>query len=504
MDPSYGITSKLLVWFCMIAAIFYGTILVLYINVQKAVGISETIVARNYTISSSSKKMIESLLSMEENEKKYGLLQKKDYLDYFVDAQQSFEKNLIEILELEPKGIRISGLWHQLYQEYGNYPSAGELASFKEAGKPHPSAADGIWIPENIINQWIDLITKAQLENRLDVEKLTRELSQRGKAAARNGLIGLGISSLVGILRIAFLAYSMIRPLRELIKGIRSISKNLDSRPIQIRSKDEFGELASAFNEMTSRLREEERMRSDFISMLSHEIRTPLTSIRESVNMIGEEVMGPINQRQRKFLHIASSEIGRICDLLNHLMQASRLAPGTLKFQPQPIDPYILVTGCVESLKPAVTNKEIQIETQFEEGLGQVMGDPQQLQQVLLNLLGNAIKFSESESRILVRVEADVDDKVLRFSVEDDGPGIHEEELGLLFNKYYRSQTAREHLDGVGLGLSIAKNIVEAHNGNIWVESRYGEGSIFGFTIPKAPKNHERGTLPFSEKAMAG
>ncbi len=483
MDPSYGITSKLLIWFGVVVSIFYGTILVLYINVQQVVKISETIVNKNYTISSVSKKMIENLINMEESEKKFGLLQTDEYRQSYRAERIKFEENLQKILDLQSDRFVLPIEWHEIDRAYQNFTLIKPIDSRENDN----ADSEDLWIPESFVNRWIDLITEAQIKNSIMLDKkLTPELNRQGRISARNGLIGLSISSLVGLIGIIFLAYSMIRPLRELIRGIRSISKDRDSKPININSRDEFGELAGAFNEMTSRLRREERMRSDFISMLSHEIRTPLTSIRESVNMIGEEVMGAINARQRKFLEIASSEIGRICDLLNHLMQASRLEPGRLEINAQPIDPHGLVIESVNSLKAAAQVKQIQLQMLVPEGLPQVLGDPKQIQQVLLNLIGNAIKFSEPDNSVEIRIEGNGQNKkMLCFCVLDNGPGILEEEQGLLFNKYYRAANVRAHMDVVGLGLSIAKNIVEAHNGTIWVDSQYGSGSKFCFTLPK-------------------
>jgi signal transduction histidine kinase len=451
------------------------------------VTLSESIVNKNYAIATMSKKMIENLISMEENEKKYGLLQKVDYLTFFAAAQKAFEDNLVGILELEAGNAVIPAQWHEIYESYRQFPTAAETDAYVKNADKRRMLQGKLWIPESVINQWIAKIRQAQSENTKEVEASTRELGRRSQLAARNGLIGLVVSSAIGLIGVAFLAYSMIRPLRELIKGIRSISKDRDSKPIKVRSKDEFGELAGAFNEMTERLRREERMRSDFISMLSHEIRTPLTSIRESVNMIVEEVMGPITERQHKFLNIASAEIGRICDLLNHLMQASRLEPGKLKVVARPVDCHGLVNGSVDTLKNVAQNKQIRISVQCDTRLPNVMGDSQQLRQVMLNLLGNAIKFSPQGSQIHVRAQADGDPRLVCFTVQDQGPGIGEEELNLLFNKYYRAQNVREHMDGVGLGLSIAKNIIEAHKGTIWVDSQFGKGSTFGFTLPKAP-----------------
>ncbi len=482
MDPSYGITGKLLIWFFAIVAIFYGTILLLYMNFQQVVHISEGIVSKNYAISDYSKRMLENLLSMEENEKKYHLLKKSDYLKFFTDARSEFETSLLKILALDEQNGAISPNWQEVYDAYRQYSVLAEYQHSDKIGSPPGK----IWIPEKVINTWIEKISKARIDNQSEVEKATRELNRRGVKSVHNALIGLGISSLVGLLGVIYLAYSMLRPLKELMRGIRSISKGQQGEPLKVHSKDELGELAGAFNEMADRLRQEEQLRSDFISMLSHEIRTPLTSIRESVNMILEEVMGPINERQHKFLQIAGTEIGRICDLLNHLMQASRLEPGALKLNHKAVDTYALVTMCVGRLKPNAETKRISIISEISPETPDVYGDAQYLQQVFLNLVGNAIKFSDPQTRIWIRAGVTDKQRRLTLSVVDTGPGILEEDQVKLFNKFYRATTVREHQDGVGLGLSITKNIVEAHGGTIWVESQVGRGTTFSFTLPVA------------------
>ena len=116
-----------------------------------------------------------------------------------------------------------------------------------------------------------------------------------------------------------------------------------------------------------------------------------------------------------------------------------------------------------------------------------MLGDAQYLQQVLLNLMGNAIKFSDPQSEVWIRVSQNSNKEQLIFKIVDNGPGILEEDQVKLFSKFYRAPSVRDHLDGVGLGLSITKNIVEAHNGTIWVESQVGHGSTFSFTLPLAP-----------------
>jgi signal transduction histidine kinase len=488
MNLRFGITGKLLVWFLVIIAIFYGTILVLYINVQQVVRLSGSIVAKNYAIASGTKKMMEALLSTEENKQKYLLLKKADYLVFFNEAQRAFEENLTKVTRLTAMGHDISDVWRDISDAYATYPNATEIATYLAGEVKDPAAVNTFWVPESIINDWINKISVERLKNEQEIEIATRELNRKGRLSAKNGLIGLAISSLVGLLGIFYLAYSMVRPLRELMDGIREISSDRLSTPLKVRSQDEFGELAHAYNEMSDRLRKEERMRSDFISMLSHEIRTPLTSIRESVNMIREEVMGPINSRQEKFLKIAGSEISRISDLLSHLMQASRLEPGLLNMQLEPIDPHTFVAECTNSIKLAAEAKAIDMRIQIPPQLPPIVGDRKQLQQAMLNYLSNAIKFSEPDTFITIGVRQHQSKNRLSFFVKDNGPGILDEDQAFLFNKYYRGQRERERLEGVGLGLSIVKNIVESHHGTVWVNSEVGKGSTFGFTLPSVPE----------------
>jgi len=434
-------------------------------------------VSRNAQISAS-KKMIENLLSMEENEKKFSILRKEEYKDYFVTAQREFESNLTKVLQLGFNGKNIDASWRELYRDYrSQLPKPVSSLDKDELQK-------NLWVPEAVIDDWRNRIYRLWSESEKEVEAQIIELNQRGRTAVRWGFIGLGTSLVVGLLGSMFLGYTMHRPLRELTRGILSIPQRGLSEPIPILSNDEFGELAKAFNEMADRLRKEERMRSDFISMLSHEIRTPLTSIRESVNLIADEVMGTINERQQRFLHIAGEEIERITELLNHLMQVSRMEAGIVEIHPRPLEPATLISSSVHRLTPAAEAKNVRISSLASADLPHVMGDPKHLQQVLLNLLGNAIKFSPRGSEVFIKIEPDAQHDDVRFSVSDLGPGIPEEEQMLVFQKYYRASGIKDEVDGVGLGLSISKHIVEAHGGSVWIESKIGRGSTFGFTIP--------------------
>ena len=479
MKIKIGILVKLFAWYLLACLIFYGTILTLFVHIQQLGKISEDIANRNYRISTASKKMIDTLWWMAENQKKYDLLKKEEYKEYFAEGQKEYESNLFEILWLGAGGGS-ENPWDGLYKEYQEQFSPGDK---EQAGAEH---SDVPWLNEELINKWVEKIQKARAANDRQIESMVKVLSVQGRTAEQWGLVGVSASLLIGLIGVVGFSFGMSRPLRELQRGIKSMSRSGLTAPIRIYSNDEFGALAGAFNDMAARLTEEERMRSDFISMLSHEIRTPLTSIRESVNLIAEEVMGDINERQRRFLLIASHELERITVLLNHLMQISRLEAGAVEIHQRKIDLREFVTGAISRLIPAAEAKDMEIHSDIAPGISNFECDPDNLQQVLLNLLGNAIKFSPQGSEILVSVRRDDTGKVsnLVFSVTDAGPGIPEAEHTLVFHKYYRASGVRDEVDGVGLGLSISKYIVEAHGGEIGVWSNPDVGSTFSFTLP--------------------
>lgn len=478
-----GITGKFLGWYFLFVLIYFGTVLVLYINVHQMMNISETIVNRHDKISSAAKRIFENLLSMEEHEKKFVLLKKKEYRDYFLLACKDFETNLSEIMQTESWDREIAQQWKELERNYRRF----DLRPQSLARLP----ADQLWIPEDELDKWRKLVAEARTRNEQDMELANLELNRRGSFTVRSGLAGLGISAMIGLLGSLLLAHSMLGPLQELIQWIRGISYDRPIDPIVIRSKDEFGELAAAFNEMAFRLREEQGLRSDFISMLSHEIRTPLTSIRESVNLIREGLMGSINERQGKFLEIAGTEIGRVCDLLNRVMQVSYLESGSLDLHPVPVPPLPVAEQSLEQIRSAAESKNISLGIQIPSDIPKISGDEKYLAQVFSNLVGNAVKFSPPGSKITVIADRDADPAKVLFSVSDNGPGIPAEEIPFIFNRYYRAKGVREHTDGTGLGLSIARHIVEAHGGHIRVSSREGKGTTFLFTLPAASEEEE-------------
>jgi signal transduction histidine kinase len=197
---------------------------------------------------------------------------------------------------------------------------------------------------------------------------------------------------------------------------------------------------------------------------------------------MADGVFGPVNERQTRFLRIAEKETDRLADLLRRLMTVTRMEAGNLNLDRHTVDGEELVRTTMDRLESSAMAKGIRLQSEFPEAETTLLGDTENLRQVLLNLGGNAIKFSPDNSRVTFRL--DRADNGVVFSVEDQGPGVPEAERELIFKKYYRAEGVRMDKDGAGLGLAICHKIVEAHGGHMWVDSGLEDGCAFRFFIP--------------------
>jgi len=468
----YGILFKLLVVFIGIMVVAYFTTSTLLIYIKDSVNISRDIVKVRFEVLTISQRLVDSLLTMEENQKKFEILHSDEYKKNFMAALNEYKNAIWSILWFRYEGF---SAWEELHAEFREaFPDMGQ-------GK---ELSHEPWIEQEKLNQWMRIVVSARQDNERVLESGMRELFRISESAVSRGVSGLAISIAVGLLGVLYLTYSLSRPLRELRRGIRAYTRDGRLEPIRVLSKDELGELGAAFNDMTVRLKEEERMRTDFIDMISHEIRTPLTSIRESVNLMRERVLGDVNERQKRFLDIASDELQRISTMLTSLLKVSSMASQIVDLTPSTFNPEELVREILEKAGPAAEAKGIRLVPRVARDIVSVMGDRELLGQALYNLVGNAVKFSPPECAVQVGLELADGGQKLLLSISDEGPGIAEEEQSHVFNKYYRGARTKRTTDGIGLGLNIAKTIVEAHGGNIWLSSLPGKGCTFYFTIP--------------------
>jgi signal transduction histidine kinase len=228
--------------------------------------------------------------------------------------------------------------------------------------------------------------------------------------------------------------------------------------------------------------KEEEWLR--FVDTLSHELKTPLTSIIAAAGLLAEELETSDQPHQKliqTIIHNANTLETRLAELLDIVKTGS----GKLQIQVEPVDMKSLILGTCQQISPLLRGKRQKLNTELPDSIPIIHGDGQRLEQVLLNLMTNAAKFTPEGGHILVRVRKD--DAGLVIDVQDDGIGIAREEQSRLFKPYSRLSSDRQHHPGLGLGLALAKQVVELHGGKIWVESEPGKGSTFSFSLPRHP-----------------
>jgi two-component system phosphate regulon sensor histidine kinase PhoR len=227
-------------------------------------------------------------------------------------------------------------------------------------------------------------------------------------------------------------------------------------------------------------LRKLETIRRDFIANLSHELRTPITSLKALTETLRD---GAIEQPSvaKDFLDKMNAEVDRLAQMVQEMGDLSRIESGEAPLQRRPVNIADVVVRAVERLKMQSERAGLRPETRIASGLPQVSADEGRVEQALLNLIHNAIKFTPPGGRI--DVTARVDGNNLLVSVSDTGVGISPDDLPRVFERFYKADRARAG-GGTGLGLAIAKHIVEAHGGRIWAESVEGKGSTFSFTLP--------------------
>jgi len=276
------------------------------------------------------------------------------------------------------------------------------------------------------------------------------------------------------------------------IKGEPRSSSFTNSLSEEERGKEDISGVVAVLHDITE-IKRLERVRIEFVANVSHELRTPLTSIRGFVETLKD---GAINdpKNSRKFLNIIETHTEKLNNLINDLLELSKIESRELKMNFQPINLRELTEEVVANLKGVIERKELEVVVDIPFDFPQVEVDSEKIKQVLGNLLDNAIKFTPplragagftpQNGRICIRA---VDKgKDIQIEVSDTGIGIPREHLPRLFERFYRVDKARSReLGGTGLGLSIVKHIIQAHGGKIGVESEFGKGSKFFFTLPK-------------------
>ena len=266
---------------------------------------------------------------------------------------------------------------------------------------------------------------------------------------------------------------------------INSIEIATDKVVIQVLgislSKSIPGSCLLVFHDVT-RIRHLETVRRDFISNISHELRTPLASLKALTETLQDGALEDKKVSDR-FLSRMEIEVDSVSLIVQESLELSRIESGRVPLNLEAVEPCKLINSAVERLRLQAESSGLELKIVCPDSLPQVMADYSRLEQVLVNLLHNAIKFTPSGG--MITIESQDNGEYILFSVSDSGAGIPSEDISRIFERFYKTDRARTG-GGTGLGLAISKHLVEAHDGEIWAESIEGKGSIFTFSVPKA------------------
>lgn len=292
----------------------------------------------------------------------------------------------------------------------------------------------------------------------------------------------------IGIVGAFLLAAFITKPIETLRVGAQAIGEGKLSHRIEVNTKDELRELADDFNAMAQKLGELDQMKQDFVSNVTHELRSPMTSIRGYIDLLLQGAAGSINEEQRDYLSVIKNSAVRLGRFIDNLLDVAKIEAHKLKLTPEALDVHQLAHEMGVLFKPQLDEKKITFKNAVPQNLSQAFVDKDKLAEVLINLTSNAIKFTPEHGK--VEIQATEAGNAIEMSVHDNGEGIPADMAGKLFNKFEQVQAnqgmARKH-KGTGLGLTIAKGIIEAHGGKIRIQSPApaGKGTAFFFTIPK-------------------
>ncbi len=283
------------------------------------------------------------------------------------------------------------------------------------------------------------------------------------------------------LIAVYFITEKITGPLKDISVAAKQFARGHFDVRIPVRGNDEIARLAGAMNNMAESLDNYDTMRNTFMSNVSHDLRSPMTSISGFVDGILDGVIPP--EKHEYYLRIVSTEVKRLSRLVASLLDLSRIQAGDRKFTPAPFDVCEMCREILISFEQKINDKQLDVEFDCSDEELTVIADRDAIYQIAYNICDNAVKFSSEGGVLRVSVKKQKNKKAL-VSIFNVGQGISEADLPYVFERFYKSDKSRGlNKSGVGLGLFIAKTIIEAHGENIWVESEFGKNCCFSFTL---------------------
>jgi len=460
-----------------------GVNLYVLFQLRQLTALSADMATHHYPAIESAKHLLIVLYAQLNSEKKYLAVRDATFLQHFDEEVDEFHRGLQSLVtqELSPQGIQLLEDTKHLQQE--------RLLIF------HTELENGLSAPASPSKDYegrrdalMDRISAA-LQRFIDLHEtgisvgVSRSRDSSAQAEAMTEQLVL-LALVVGIALAGFASYTVLRPLRQLQTHIKQIGQGNFRASLNIRAPSELRDLVDAVNLMGTKLQELDDMKGEFLAHVSHELRTPMASIQEGTHLLLDEIPGPLSQEQRTTLRIMADSSRRLITLISTILDLSKMDAGMMEYRIVPTDLKRITGMSVNKIQLLADAKHVQLLLEAPEERVWVMADALRIEQVLDNLLSNALKFSSEGGIVKVLMKQDQKAGVLEVSVTDGGPGIQAADLPYIFERFYQGRTKAKHATpGSGLGLALAKKVVEAHGGRIWIESEAKKGTSVRFIL---------------------
>jgi two-component system, NtrC family, sensor histidine kinase GlrK len=468
----------------VIIVVMAGVNLYALFQLRQLTAMSANMVTLHYPAIESAKHLLTVLYAQLNSEKKYMVVRDETFLRHFDEEVEEFHRGLqtLETQELTPKGSQLLKDIKHMQQERLTI-----LHEKLERKASSPAPLSGNYegrrdaLMERISATLQEFISLHESGISVGVSR-SRESSAQAEAVTEQLVL---LALVFGITLAGFASYTILRPLRQLQSHIKQIGQGNFRTPLNIRAPSELRDLVDAVNRMGTKLQELDDMKEEFLAHVSHELRTPMASIQEGTHLLLDEIPGPLVQEQRTTLRIMADSSRRLITLISTILDLSKMNAGMMEYRIIPTDIKRVADISVNKVQLLADAKHVQLLLETPGRHVWVKADVFRVEQVLDNLLSNALKFSSEGGIVKVVMKPDLNVGTLEVSVTDGGPGIVAEDLPYIFERFYQGRTKAKHAaPGSGLGLALAKNVVEAHGGRIWIESEAKKGTTVRFTLP--------------------
>ncbi|MGQ0696473.1 MAG: sensor histidine kinase [Nitrospiraceae bacterium] len=467
----------------VIIAVMGGVNLYALIQLKQLTAMSTEMASYHYPAVESAKRLLGSLYAQLNSEKKYMATKDGAFLTNFNEEMEEFQRSLqhLRSQESSPQGLL-------LLQETGRLLQERLVIFHDEFHRVNAKTLTTVPGYENRRDALLDRMSSS-IQSYIDLHEARVSVGvseSRASAVQAEAVIQqLVLVALVFGLGLAGIAsYTILRPLRELEGHIKQIGQGNFGTPLQINGPAELKDLVDTVNWMGTKLQELDDMKAEFLAHVSHELRTPLASVQEGTHLLLDEIPGPLTQEQRTTLRIMADSSRRLIRLISTILDLSKMEAGMMEYRIVPVDLKRVAEISINKVRLLADSKHVQV---LMENAGEriwVKADAPRIEQVLDNLLSNALKFSPEGGVVKLQMIPEPQAGVLEVAVSDTGPGIAADDLPYIFERFYQGRMRAKHSAvGSGLGLALAKRVVEAHKGRIWIESEISKGTTVRFIL---------------------